>query len=133
MGIAVHHAAMGGRTMLAARLSCFATIAALALAIPAQAGSLNQLGGKIEKSEKFDKSDISRASADGDRAGTSVQVPKLDGASKDSAKMGIKLNSQVQHQTGGSHEQISVSQTFQNITRTKGGCKLCGADSWQSR
>src|ERR1700730_4538625 len=89
MGIAVHHAAMGGRTMSATRLPCFATIAALALAIPAQAGSLNQLGGKLEKSEKFDKSDFSRAAV-GDRTGTSVQMPKLDGASKDPSY--FKLN-----------------------------------------
>jgi hypothetical protein len=130
MGIAVHHAAMGGRTMSATRLSCFATIAALALAIPAQAGSLNQLGGKLEKSEKFDKSDFSRAAV-GDRTGTSVQMPKLDGASKDPSYFKLNNNNgQIQFQNGASG---NIPRTSGNIKRTNTGCKLCGADSWQSR
>jgi hypothetical protein len=96
-------------------------------------GNSTSSAGKAEKAEKFDKPDVSRASSFGDsaRAGTSVQMPKLDGASKDPSYFKLNNNNgQIQFQNGASG---NIPRTSGNIKRTNTGCKLCGADSWQSR
>ena len=101
----------------------------MACAVSAQAGSLNQLGGKAEKAEKFDKSDPSRTPL-GDSCRSGVQMPKLDAASKDPTNFRINnSNGQIQFQNG-AHGNIPRAN---GISRTNIGCKTCGADSWQAK